>query len=648
VDQLVDEPLQTNGCQGIPDSLMEYEGYEQRRARLLELLCQLRAATFDLHIAGFLEELGRLQERVNADQFKVLVIGNFKTGKSTFINALLGADILYTAAPPATAFVTEIKFGCPPRALLHYKKEHMNGHDGPRQISIEDLHEEIRIKDYEQDLAQQDCQYDLAEVFYEVDLCRHGVTLIDSPGLNEAESRAKITLDYLPEVDAAVFLTSSNAALGMQEVSALQHVTSLHSAVFLVCNHFDAVRAKERPALVNYVLGVLAKHTNLSKDRVFFTSALRALEGRLDSDEARVSASHLPEFEKALHRFLTHERGKAKLLGAAQQLEAHIRVGQDIIPERLALLSRGLEDLEARYRSKQEPLQRLEMARRLILARFGIISKELTLRVGEEMRGFLRRTIDGLPAWAEAQPVNLGFFGFFSEETLKKEAEPIVIALRDRIANETRTWAQGPMKEMVEAFLKERTKDLAEEIRQFDTAANKILDRDFGEAPGSIGVTGGASMEAFVMQAILSVAAPGVVGALSGVGFLFAAHPIIGILALIVTALVTLFQIETKRSEFKENIAREFGAQIERDRDKMVSDAVAKVDTTFGRVGESIDEELRRQIGIIRGELDSVLAEKRAGEDSVEITRQRMNVIGSELVVIKRKLADFAEEVGAA
>ena len=155
-------------------------------------------------------------------------------------------------------------------------------------------------------------------------------------------------------------------------------------------------------------------------------------------------------------------------------------------------------------------------------------------------------------------------------------------------------------------------------------------------------------MEAFVMQAILSVAAPGVVGALSGVGFLFAAHPIIGILALIVTALVTLFQIETKRSEFKENIAREFGAQIERDRDKMVSDAVAKVDTTFGRVGESIDEELRRQIGIIRGELDSVLAEKRAGEDSVEITRQRMNVIGSELVVIKRKLADFAEEVGAA
>jgi hypothetical protein len=194
--------------------------------------------------------------------------------------------------------------------------------------------------------------------------------LIDSPGLNEAESRAKITLDYLPDVDAAVFLTSSNAALGMQEVSALQHVTSLHSAVFLVCNHFDAVRAKERPALVNYVFGVLAKHTILPKDRVFFTSALRALEGRLDKDEAQVSASHLPEFEQALHRFLTNERGKAKLLGAAQQLEAHLHVGQGIIPERLALLSRGLEDLEARYLGKQEPLKRLEMARRLILARF--------------------------------------------------------------------------------------------------------------------------------------------------------------------------------------------------------------------------------------------------------------------------------------
>ena len=90
-----------------------------------------------------------------------------------------------------------------------------------------------------------------------------------------------------------------------------------------------------------------------------------------------MSASHLPEFERALQSFLTHERGKAKLLGAAQQLDAHLHVGQGIIPERLALLSRGLEDLEARYRAKQEPLQRLENVRLLILARFDVIAKEL-------------------------------------------------------------------------------------------------------------------------------------------------------------------------------------------------------------------------------------------------------------------------------
>ena len=77
----------------------------------------------------------------------------------------------------------------------------------------------------------------------------------------------------------------------------------------------------------------------------------------------------------------------------------------------------------------------------------------------------------------------------------------------------------------------------------------------------------------------------------------------------------------------------------------MVSDAVANVEASFGRVREGIDEELRRQIDIIRGELDSVIAEKRAGEQSVETTRQRMNVIGSELVVIKRKLVDFVDEV---
>ena len=101
MDELTDVELQTEEFERIPDSLMEYEGYEKRRSRLLELLCQVRASASVMHIAGFLEHLGGLQERVSADQFKVLVIGNFKTGKSTFINALLGVDILYTAAPPA-------------------------------------------------------------------------------------------------------------------------------------------------------------------------------------------------------------------------------------------------------------------------------------------------------------------------------------------------------------------------------------------------------------------------------------------------------------------------------------------------------------------------------------------------------------------
>ena len=114
MDELTDVELQTEEFERIPDSLMEYEGYEKRRSRLLELLCQVRASASDMHVAGFLEHLGGLQERVSADQFKVLVIGNFKTGKSTFINALLGADILYTAAPPATPFASALSKTDPP------------------------------------------------------------------------------------------------------------------------------------------------------------------------------------------------------------------------------------------------------------------------------------------------------------------------------------------------------------------------------------------------------------------------------------------------------------------------------------------------------------------------------------------------------
>jgi len=62
------------------------------------------------------EKLLSLERKLASDQLHVAVLGQMKRGKSSFINALLGADVLPTGVLPVTAVITEIKYGSTPDA----------------------------------------------------------------------------------------------------------------------------------------------------------------------------------------------------------------------------------------------------------------------------------------------------------------------------------------------------------------------------------------------------------------------------------------------------------------------------------------------------------------------------------------------------
>ncbi|TEB17527.1 Bacterial dynamin-like protein [Pelotomaculum sp. FP] len=63
------------------------------------------------------------RERLIQETFTLVILGEFKRGKSTFINALLGAQLLPTAIVPLTAIPTVIRYG----ESLVVHAVHMNG-----------------------------------------------------------------------------------------------------------------------------------------------------------------------------------------------------------------------------------------------------------------------------------------------------------------------------------------------------------------------------------------------------------------------------------------------------------------------------------------------------------------------------------------
>ena len=110
------------------DVRKNYEAFLEKRGTLISMIDRQIALSTSLHIDTWVETLQRLEQRVSNDSFKVLIIGEFKRGKSTFINAMLGQDILPAYSTPCTAIINEVKWGQSPQALLHYLKHEDGSH----------------------------------------------------------------------------------------------------------------------------------------------------------------------------------------------------------------------------------------------------------------------------------------------------------------------------------------------------------------------------------------------------------------------------------------------------------------------------------------------------------------------------------------
>lgn len=251
-----------------------------------------------------------LYRRVEERRFTVAVIGEFKRGKSTFLNALLGADVLPADVVPTTATLNRVTWGSRPSVSLVY-------HDGrpPQSIPIEALASHVTQLD---ETAQRNAAaVREAVIQYPVRLCRNDVDLIDTPGLSDEAHLTETTLRVLPEVDAAILVVMADSPFSAAEEQLLGRLLAEGLArVFVVVNAMDRIRRPaDRQRVLDAVRARVARHGDVP---VFGVSALDALEARRETDASRLEQSGLPALEAELERLLT----RADALGLARRVES--------------------------------------------------------------------------------------------------------------------------------------------------------------------------------------------------------------------------------------------------------------------------------------------------------------------------------------
>ncbi len=339
-----------------------------RSCEALEVLGRRASGIASPEAGHAIEEILR---RLRTQPFRVLVIGEFSRGKSTFLNALVGEKALPTSVRPTTAVISVIRSGVERSAVIRW-----------RDASRAPLTLELPVGGAAKALdavvtAKNEGSQDIEKV--EITLPLPGMTvpleLIDTPGVNDMDAqREEVTYGYLARADAALMLLDLQQPLSASEKRFLEErvfANDIRKLLF-VLNKIDQEPAEKRDRAIASIRKRLDEMPGCAGAPILPVAAKLALQARQSGDAAELAASLFPSFEQQLLRFLSDASGAARIRTAAGRV---LRITDDT----LAGDAQFLASLDG---SDAEVARQYDVARRAYeqeTARVGALQGELEI-----------------------------------------------------------------------------------------------------------------------------------------------------------------------------------------------------------------------------------------------------------------------------
>jgi tetratricopeptide (TPR) repeat protein/GTPase Era involved in 16S rRNA processing len=209
----------------------------------------------------------------------VTVMGEFSSGKSTFVNAFIGHDVAPTGITPTTATINIVKYGREPGGRISFR----DGTIEPLQWS--ELGDALHALD-----ADRARRIDVVEILFPLPQLER-VNIVDTPGLNSIlPEHEEVARGFIARADAVIWVFTASQAGKASERRALERIREEGKRVLGVLNKRDQLTAHDVAELVSYVqaeLGGLVELVVPVSARAALTSAgdsnWPALEAALES-----------------------------------------------------------------------------------------------------------------------------------------------------------------------------------------------------------------------------------------------------------------------------------------------------------------------------------------------------------------------------
>ena len=381
-----------------------------------------------------------LAERVVEGRFYVACLGQFKRGKSSLLNALVGAPLLPVGVVPVTAAVTVLRHGDRVAARVRFA----GGREQPHTIDVFELAGFVS----EEGNPENAKGVEVVEVFAPSPLLASGMCLVDTPGLGSVfEGNTVLTRSFVPHVDAALVVLGADPPISADELTLVQEISRHTSEIIFVLNKSDRLPDTERQEARVFAERVLVQ--KLSRPvTVLEVSAAERLAGDGPERDWRALCDRLARLA---------EQSGAGLVQAAEERGAQSLTEQilrDLTEQRDALLrpldesQRRLDNLRVCVTEAERSLGDLSFlfdAEEARLAReFERWVSELLKKALPEARERLRQALDTLEhggrlalrprAFAAAQEIYLAVLSPWLPEA-QRAAESLYVEASLRFVN---------------------------------------------------------------------------------------------------------------------------------------------------------------------------------------------------------------------
>ena len=614
-----------------------------------------------------IEDMESASRNLRQGVFRLLVLGDMKRGKSTFLNALIGENLLPSDVNPCTALLTILRYGPKKQITVHFLDDRVPetlDFDTFKQRYTIDPAEAKRLED-SQELAFPNVSHAVAE--YPLELLEKGVEIVDSPGLNDTEARNELSLNYINNCHAILFVLRATQPCTLAERRYLEtYIRGRGLSVFFLINAWDQIKeslidpedetevAEAEEKLHRLFRTHLSDYCEVDgidcySERVFAISALQTLRQRLRNPNISLEETDMRAFVQALNVFLTQERAiaefrQARTLGRETRNRFH-----EAITRRIPLLNQSVDELKRRIESVAPEFEKLENIR----DRFQSDIREMRDRKSQTIANSLKTYIYQLETTFEEdflsyQP-ELGLSEFLSGSGRDAFSAKLKKAFEQYVNDKFYSWSKTAEKEMDSAFVQ-----LSRAAEQYGTsyqeATERMTEKLTGQAHINMSVGADEASPAWVKWAmgLISLSHGNVAGvAMAAAGFDWQSI-LINLLAVSSLAVVmgaflgpiglliagfgfSAFQLEYARKELAKAMKKELMKHLPKLADEQWQTVYDSVQVCFDKYEEQAVERIDRDIQERKDELENLMTQKESREIDRDAEVERLKTAESEI-----------------